>query len=68
MVGNEVEFPVGYYIIDKLCSKMSVKSIPTNTFIEKIREKGFKVTRTHYHKRGIKTNVSMKELIEDFNV
>jgi tRNA (guanine26-N2/guanine27-N2)-dimethyltransferase len=68
MVGNEVEFPVGYYIIDKLCSKMGVKSIPTNTFIEKIREKGFKVTRTHYHKRGIKTNVSMKELIEDFNV
>jgi tRNA G26 N,N-dimethylase Trm1 len=34
-------------------------------FIEKSREKGFDVIRSHYHKRGIKTNASIFELIKE---
>jgi tRNA (guanine26-N2/guanine27-N2)-dimethyltransferase len=59
---EEIGYPAGYYNIDKICSLLGIKSIPTRVIIDRITENGYKVTQTHFDNRGIKTNASIVEL------
>jgi tRNA (guanine26-N2/guanine27-N2)-dimethyltransferase len=65
---EEIGYPVGYFNIDKVCSLIGIKSIPTQVAIDRITENGYNVTLTHFDNRGIKTNASIVELKKIFSV
>ncbi len=65
-VNNEFGYPVGFYIIDSICKLVGIKSIATEDAVNAISSAGFKVTRTHFDPRGLKTTASASELVEVF--
>lgn len=60
----EVDAPISYYVIDKICGKMKIPTPPLNRVIEKIRSMGFKAVKTHFHSRGIKTDAPSSIVFE----
>jgi tRNA G26 N,N-dimethylase Trm1 len=64
LIKNEIGYPPTYYLIDEICSFIGVKSLPTKIVFQKIKAAGYNVSRTHFNKRGIKTDMSINELIE----
>ncbi len=58
-----VETPY-YYRIDKIASKISYRVPRINELVEKLREEGFKASRTHFDPMSIRTNASYQELLE----
>ena len=58
--------PPNHYNLHKICNKIRCGNIPKiETFIEHIRKKGFKGSRTHFDFVSIKTDMDIKTL-EDF--
>ncbi|WP_423792019.1 tRNA (guanine(10)-N(2))-dimethyltransferase [Methanocaldococcus indicus] len=53
---------VGCYDTHLLGKVLKISVPPINTLIEKLKNKGYKVSRTHYNPRGIKTDASLTEL------
>jgi tRNA (guanine26-N2/guanine27-N2)-dimethyltransferase len=66
LVKTEVEAPITYYVIDKLCSVLALPVPPIKKVVETLREEGFHASLTHFNPKGIRTNASvmdMKELL-----
>lgn len=66
LVKSEVEAPITYYVIDKLCDAVALPVPPTKKVVEALRKGGFQTSLTHFNPRGIRTNASamnMKELL-----
>ncbi|MFZ0965186.1 MAG: tRNA (guanine(10)-N(2))-dimethyltransferase [Candidatus Bathyarchaeia archaeon] len=66
LVKSEVEAPITYYVIDKLCDALALPVPPTKKVVEALGKGGFQVSLTHFNSRGIRTNASamnMKELL-----
>lgn len=62
---EEINMPVSYYNIHKLSQNLKLPYVPRMKVIQKmIKEKGYKVSRTHFDFLSIKTNMSLK-LIKD---
>ncbi len=57
-----------YIRLDQLYSKYRRNMIPIKEFIETLRNNGFKASRTHMDPRGIKTNATIRNLEELFNL
>jgi len=56
---------VGFYDLHKLCSKLKLPEIPRyDDIIEKLKKKGYKASRTHFSKTGIKTNAPYKDVVK----
>jgi tRNA (guanine26-N2/guanine27-N2)-dimethyltransferase len=66
LVKGEQDFPVGFFDIDKVCKKVKIKSAATEEVFKAVTKKGYKITRTHYGPRTIKTEASVRELYEIF--
>jgi tRNA (guanine26-N2/guanine27-N2)-dimethyltransferase len=64
LVRGEVGQPVGFHRIDKLCSRIGVASMPTEKALDAIRDAGHRAVRTHFDRRGVKTDASITELLE----
>ena len=64
LVRGEVGQPVGFHRIDKLCSRIGVASMPTEEALDAIRDAGHRAVRTHFDRRGLKTDASITELLE----
>jgi len=64
LVRGEVGQPVGFHRIDKLCSGIGVASMPTEEALDAIRDAGHRAVRTHFDRRGLKTDASITELLE----
>lgn len=64
MAGDEHGYPPWFYDIDKVCSRLGARSISTEEALKRIREAGYRVTRSHYGDRAIKTDASIDELKE----
>lgn len=64
LLKNEAEINTLYVRLDKLCGVLKINMPKINTLITKLREKGFKATRTHMDIRGIKTTAPLEELKE----
>jgi len=60
----EVDAPISYYVVDKICGRMKLPTPPLNRVIEKIRGMGFKAVKTHFHSRGIKTDAPSSIVFE----
>jgi len=66
LIKNEVDAPIAYYVLDRLCDELALPVPPVNSFIRALREEGFEAFRTHFNPRGVKTNASamlIKELL-----
>jgi len=56
---------VGFYNIHKIVKKYKIKKIPKNQeLIKTIKAKGFMAAETHFNPVGIKSNISLKDLLE----
>ena len=62
---EEINMPVSYYNIHKLSQNLKLPYVPKMHVIQnKIKEKGYKVSRTHFDFLSIKTNMGLN-LIKD---
>ncbi len=60
---EEINMPISYYNIHKLCEELTLQSVPKmDLIIKKIKEKGYLASRTHFDFISIKTNMEIKEL------
>jgi len=66
LIENEVEAPITYYVVDKLCDKLNIPVPPVKKVIKALRERRFQAVLTHFNATGIRSNASaydMKELL-----
>ena len=61
-VRDEHGYPPWFYDIDTVCSQLGARSMATEEALKRISEAGYRVARTHYGDRAIKTDASMGEL------
>jgi tRNA G26 N,N-dimethylase Trm1 len=55
---------VGFYDIHAIC-KRNKKQIPkTDDLIQKIKEKGYKVAKTHFRENSLRTDIGVNEFTE----
>jgi tRNA (guanine26-N2/guanine27-N2)-dimethyltransferase len=63
LVIDEINMPISYYNLHKLCQKLKLPFVPKIAdVIHIIKKKGFKVSRTHFDYLSIKTNMDLKSL------
>ncbi|MBT3262162.1 hypothetical protein HN592_05695 [Candidatus Woesearchaeota archaeon] len=58
---------VGFYQLHSICKKEKLTIPNFTTLIEKIKKAGFKVARTHFSDKGIRSNISYEELVNLLN-
>jgi len=66
LIENEVEAPITYYVVDKLCDTLNLPVPPVKKVIEALKERGFQAVLTHFNSTGIRSNASasdMKDLL-----
>ncbi|MCK5593363.1 tRNA (guanine(10)-N(2))-dimethyltransferase, partial [Candidatus Bathyarchaeota archaeon] len=66
LIKNEVDAPVTYYVLDKICDELALPVPPLKSFIRVLRKKGFKAFPTHFNTTGVRTDASAtfaKELL-----
>lgn len=56
---EESEMPVTYFLVDKICSRLKISPPPISSIIEKLKEAGFKASRTHFNPKGFKTDAPL---------
>ncbi|MCL1976591.1 MAG: tRNA (guanine(10)-N(2))-dimethyltransferase [Candidatus Bathyarchaeota archaeon] len=54
----EAEAPITYYVLDKVCKKLSLPATSTQSVVVALQSGGYQVVQTHFNPRGIKTNAS----------
>jgi tRNA (guanine26-N2/guanine27-N2)-dimethyltransferase len=68
LLKNEAEAPITYFVIDRLCSALSLPVPPVQRVLEALREDGFQACLTHFDPRGIKSDASadqIKEILQE---
>jgi len=66
LIRNEVDAPITYYVLDKMCDKLALPVPSVRKVVEFLKEEGFQASLTHFNSRGIRTDasaVSMKEIL-----
>jgi tRNA (guanine26-N2/guanine27-N2)-dimethyltransferase len=62
-IKEEMHIPtLGYYHIPSITKHLGKPSAPYEKLFEKIKKKGYSVSRTHFNAEAIKTNMPIKEL------
>ena len=61
-VRDEHGYPPWFFDIDTVCSQLGARSMATDEALTMICEAGYRVVRTHYGDRAIKTGASIGEL------
>ncbi len=60
---EEINMPVSYYNIHKLCQQLKLTSVPkTKDIISLIKEKGYQGSRTHFDFLSIKSNLDLNTI------
>lgn len=65
-IKDEVEAPVTYYVLDKLCGMLALPVPSIRKVVEALRKQGFQASLTDFNPKGIRSNASaidMKELL-----
>jgi len=53
---NEIEAPITYYVVDKICDKLNLVIPPLIKVTNGLRNAGFQVAPTHFNNSGIRTD------------
>lgn len=61
---EECEMPATYFLVDRICSRLKISPPPISYIIEKLKEMGYKASRTHFNSKGLKTEAPMKIIAE----
>lgn len=61
---QETKIPQPFYNIHAIASTHKLRIPKLNKLVERLKEKGFESSRTHFLPYGIKTEAGMKELLE----
>ena len=64
LIESEVEGPVTYYIIDKLCDALALPAPSVKRVVEILRKRGFQASLTHFNPKGIRTDASAATMTE----
>ena len=64
LISSEKDMQIGFYRIDKLGRGRSGNLPPMAKVLERLKEKGYEASLTHFHPQGIKTNASPQEIID----
>lgn len=64
LIIEEAEAPVTYYVLDNLCHSLALPVPQVRKAVQALKEKGFQAFLTHFNPKGIKSNVSAKEIKE----
>ena len=59
---------LGYYDIHELASKHKIQIPKFETIIQRLKEKGYQATRTHFTPTGIRTNATYKEMMKSLGM
>lgn len=62
LIKNELEGPITYFVIDKVCDKLSLPVPPISIMLQKLHNNGFFAVPTHFNSRGIRTNAPALEI------
>ena len=62
-ISNEIDTPF-YYVVPRISHRLKMQSISFYDVMEKLKEKGYAVSTTHFKKESIKTNAKTKEVID----
>ena len=63
LILNEIDMPISYINIHKLCQKLKLSNVPRmDKILDLIKEKGFKASRTHFDFTSIKTDINLELL------
>ncbi len=63
LVKDEVSAPPTYYVLDKICDRMGLRTPPVKAVLEALKAKGFEAHRTHFNPKGVKTDASAAEVV-----
>jgi tRNA (guanine26-N2/guanine27-N2)-dimethyltransferase len=68
LIKNEVDAPVTYYVLDKLCDKLSLPMPSVKRFLKALEKSGFHAILTHFNPKGIKTDtpaLDVKKILQE---
>ena len=61
---NEVEAPLTYYVVDRLCDSLNLPVPSVKKVIEALKKEGFQAYPTHFSTRGIRSDAPASRLRE----
>jgi tRNA (guanine26-N2/guanine27-N2)-dimethyltransferase len=64
LIKKEVEAPITYYVIDKLCDTLNLPVPAVKTVVENLRKEGFQAYLTHFSSKGVRSNAPVIEIKE----
>jgi tRNA (guanine26-N2/guanine27-N2)-dimethyltransferase len=64
LIRDEVEAPIAYYVVDKLCDFLNLPVPAVKKVVEALREEGFQASLTHFNSRGIRSNAPASKIKE----
>jgi len=53
---DEADMPPTYFMIDKICEKLGLRTISRDQIIDNLIKTGYQAVRTHFNPQGIKSN------------
>ena len=64
LIRTEVEAPITYYVVDKLCDSLNLPVPPVRKVVEALKKEGFLASLTHFSSRGIRSNAPASRIRE----
>jgi tRNA (guanine26-N2/guanine27-N2)-dimethyltransferase len=61
LLSEENDLPPTFFNIDLHCSRLGIRSQPTERVLTSLEDAGFRAARTHFDERGIKSDASTSE-------
>ena len=61
-VKEEVNAPIAYYVIDKICDRLNLPVPPLRAVIRELRRMGFEAIPTHFNGCGVRTDAPSKDI------
>jgi tRNA G26 N,N-dimethylase Trm1 len=68
---TEVEAPIAYYVVDKLCDALNMPVPSIKKVVDALKTRGFQAHLTSFNSKGIKSNASalhVKDTLATLNV
>jgi len=63
---EESGMPPLFYVMDELAKKTKLSPPKLSDFVDFLKDQGAKASRTHFDPKGLKTNISAKDLIREY--
>ncbi len=61
ILDEKQEIPT-FFVIDKICSKIKIKTLSIKKIIDELDSRGIENSTTHFHKTGLRTKAKIPEI------